>query len=296
MSRQMTALIERVLEPLENRVEVLIAESPLAHDSSENAADIEGAQLMTLLVSFDPQPAQRWSARALAGSFITSQFLFEQLPAERELDDWLGSYLNERLPAELCVVFLLPEYSASVEEKVKKLIASLKATQHHQLGLAVAVSSTPADWINCVGIDGFILNEAKHGHSAALQVFYLLASLMAPGMLAGMDAEDLRFVCSPANQPSRLLSGVWLNDSAIFITSSDDDKLCLKTCTALAVMPMASLTMSSLKALATAVRKSASEDVHLVTTAPYGLTSEPIFASRIIPVLLMTSLADRPLP
>ena len=61
MGREAKPLISRELEPLENRVEVLIAESRLAHSATNDSTDIEEEQLMTLLISIDPQPAQRWS-------------------------------------------------------------------------------------------------------------------------------------------------------------------------------------------------------------------------------------------
>jgi hypothetical protein len=84
MGRGAKALISRALEPLENRVEVLIVESRLEHSAANDLSDIEEEQLMTLLVSIKPRPAQRWSARSLAATYITAQCMFAQLPVGRE--------------------------------------------------------------------------------------------------------------------------------------------------------------------------------------------------------------------
>lgn len=84
MGRGAKALISRALELLENRVEVLIVESRLEHSAANYLSDIEEEQLMTLLVSINPQPAQRWSARSLAATYITALCIFAQLPVGRE--------------------------------------------------------------------------------------------------------------------------------------------------------------------------------------------------------------------
>ena len=69
MGRYATPLLMAPPLPLvENGVEVLICEARLAHRATDDPDDTEEEQLMTVLVSFDPSPGQRYAARNLAGT------------------------------------------------------------------------------------------------------------------------------------------------------------------------------------------------------------------------------------
>ena len=289
MGREAKPLISRELEPLENRVEVLIAESRLAHSATNDSTDIEEEQLMTLLISIDPQPTQRWSARSLAATYITAQCMFAQLPVGRVLDEWLGGLLHGRVPASLCIVLVLPEYSENAGQQINKLLTDLKRAHRHHIHFTVAVGSFPSDWSRCIGIDGFVSADAKQRDSAALQVFNIMAELMAPGMLACVDAEDLRQVFGPADHPSRVTSGVWLPNDSNFIAPSEEDRLMLKTSTAIGYMPSTSLRPSSQAALLKAIRKSAAGDTEIFMFAPFGMSSDPLPGHPVVPVCLVTA-------
>lgn len=287
MSIETRPLITRSLEPLENRVEVLLAESRLAYCATDDPEDIEELQLMTVLVSFDPAPAQRWSIRALAATFITAQCQFEQLPVGRKLGDWLGDLLNAHEPASLCIVFALPQHSADMEKEIGSFLSDLKGARRHHLNLTVAVSQTPVDWKGCTGIDGFVFAEAPVGNSESLQVFRMLAALMAPGMSVCVDAEDLRPVFGTADRPSRIATGVWLPDLEIFEVATHDDRRMLKACARVAFMPSTPLRLSSQTKLLKAIRKSAEDDTDIVMMGPYGMVSEQTLASQVVPVVMV---------
>ena len=289
MGRGAKALISRALESLENRVEVLIVESRLEHSAVNDSSNTEEEQLMTLLVSIDPQPAQRWSARSLAATYITAQCMFAQLPVGRELDDWLGGLLHGRVPASLCIVLMLPEYSDNAGQQINKLLADLRGAQHHHIYFTVAVCSTLSGWSHCSGIDGFVLADAKQRDSAALQVFNIMAELMAPGMLACVDADDLNQVFGPADHPSRMASGVWLPNDSNFIASSEEDRLMLKTSTAIGYMPSTWLRRSSQTALAKAILESAAGDTQIFRFAPFGMSSDPLPGHQVVPICLVTA-------
>lgn len=287
MGRESTPLTTRCLEPLENRVEVLIAESRLAHCATNNPDDVEEEQLMTVLVSFDPTPAQRWAARALAGTYITAQCQFEQLPCKRGLDDWLGDLLKAREPASLCIVLSLPEHSADLDREISRLLSDLGETQRHHLHLTVAVSQNPVEWNACTGIEGFVSADVKARGSASLQVFNMLAALIAPGMSVCVDAEDLRPVFGTAEQPSLIVNGVWLPGLEVFEVVTHEDRQLLKASSRVAYMPSTPLTISSQTKLLKAIRKSASDDTELVMMGPYGMLAESIQADRVVSVQLI---------
>ena len=289
MGREAKPLITRALEPVENHVEVFIAESRLAHSATNNPSDIEEEQLMTLLVSFDPQPAQRWSARALASTFITAQCIFEQLPDNRELDEWLGDLLHSRVPASLCIVLVLPEYSENSERQVKYLLSNLKCKQVHDIHMTVAVSSTPSDWRHCTGIGGFVSAVARDGDRASLQVFNMLAALMAPGLSSCVDWDELRSIFGSHEFPSRLASGIWLRAEATFVPGSAEDQKLIEDSKVIAFMPSHPLQFSSQNKMMNAIHKFTANDPDFVMITPYGMSSEPVMSDQIVPVFLISA-------
>ena len=277
------------LPALENRVEVLIAEARLAHRSSTDPNDVEEEQLMTVLVSFDPELAQRLAARALAGTFISAQSTFEQLPAGRELADWLIKLLNGRTAASVCLVWSLPAVnSEETAQQIEAVITGLRTSQHH-LQLAVAVSVKPAEWCSLVSIDGFVAGSAERNDGAPLVVFNMLAALMAPGLTACLDAEDLKAVFGSTVYPSRAASGVWLEGDETFILATDEDRHLMKNSRAIAFMPSRPLSISSLSELLQALRKFAASDSEIVMVAPYGMSSVPLLVDQIVSILMIAA-------
>ena len=285
-------LIVRTLEAMENRVEVLIAESRLAYSVAGKLDGVDEVQLMTLLVSFDPQPAQRWSARALAATFIAAHCHFEQLPKACGLGEWLGALLNQRAPASLSIVLQLPDHSETVEQEVGRFLTDLHKFQRHQLNLVIALAERPADWNNRASIDGFVVAADSHKGSAALQVFHMLSALMAPGMSFCADAEDLREVFGFSNQPSRIGNGVWLTQDAIFIASSEDDRQALQASAAVVLMPSTPLRIAAQTQLLKSIRTCAPSDMKLITMAPYGMSAESYLSNQIVPVIFVTTGLD----
>lgn len=281
-------LITRLLDPLENRVEVLMSESRLAHGNLNNPDDVEEVSLMTLQVSFDPNSAQRWTSRSLATTFITAHSSFALLPANRDLATWLGTWLNEREPSSLCIVFLLPDHTSNLADQISELLTGIRETQRHHLQLTVAVSTRPVDWNNCAGINGFVLATEQQKHSAALQVFNMLSALMSPGMAVCVDAEDLSQVFGPAEKPSRMVSGVWLSDDAIF-TASKEDQQTLKESTAIAFLPSTFLQLSSLNKLLKFIRKFVPECAEIIMMNPYGMVSKSMLGDQAVPTYFLVS-------
>ena len=277
------------LPALENHVEVFISEARLAHRSSADPGAVEEEQLMTILVSFDPLPAQRWAARTLAGTFITAQSTFQQLPVGHDLTGWLNGLLDNCACASLCIVWSLPAiYSEETAHQIEAISEGIRSGRHH-LQLAVAVGVRPVDWAHCISIDGFIAASAERVNQTALEVFSLLAALMAPGMYACVDAEDLRMVFGTHELPSRVASGVWLQSKNLFILATDEDQHLVKNSRVLAFMPARPLRISSLHELLQALRKFAASDSELVMIAPYGLSSEPFLADQIVPIFLIAA-------
>jgi hypothetical protein len=292
MTRYATPLITKPpLPAIENQVEVLIAESRLAHPVNHDSDDVEEEQLMTVLVSFDPAPAQRWSARALAATFITAECMFEQLPARRELDDWLGGLLNSRVPASLCLVIALPDFTAVVAEQVDSWLKGLTRGMHH-IQLVVAVASSTKNWLDSSGIDGFVSAKVQEKDRAALEVFNMLAALMAPGMLNCLDAEDFRSVFGSAERPSGVAGGVWLNAKATLLLDSAEDYEMVRSCSALAVMPLTIMRMSSVSEMLIKIRSAAQAELDLVLVAPWGMVAEKI-GGQTVSLTMVTSPLKR---
>ncbi len=290
MGRFATPLLNvPALPPIENGVEVLICEARLAHSATDDPCDIEEEQLMTVLVSFDPQPAQRYAARNLVGTYIAAQSTSEQLPVGCELAEWLPELLNSRVPASLYVVLSLPPvYSVDLARQIDGFLASLRNSQYHQLGLAITVNLTPGDWGDCSAIDGFVAASAGDGDRASLQVFHMLAALMAPGLTSCVDWEELRSAFGTHEFPSRVASGIWLEAEGSFFPASAGDKNLIKDCRVIAFMPAHPIQVSSQIKLMNAIRELTANDPDFVLITPYGMSTEPVMSDQIVSVLLLT--------
>ena len=294
MGRYATPLLKAPpLPPMENGVEVLICEARLAHRVTDDADEIEEEeQLGTILISFDPPPAQRYAARNLAGTYIAAQSAFEQLPVECGLAEWLLGLLNSRVAASLYVVLSLPPvYSADIARQIEGVLAGLRNGQHHQLGLAIAVGLTPEDWGDCRGIDGFVVAPAGSGDQASISVFNMLAALMAPGLTSCVDWEELRSVFGTHEFPSREVSGIWLQAETSFFTSSAEYKKLIEDSSGIALMPAHPIQVASQIKLMNAIRKFSANDPDFVMITPYGMSSEPVMSDQIVPVLLLIAPA-----
>lgn len=291
MGRYATPLITALpLPPVDNGVEVLICEARLAHRATDDPNDLEEEPLITALLSFNPQPAQRYAARNLAGTYIAAQSTFEQLPVGSGLAEWLISLLNSRVSASLYVVLALPPiYTADTARQIKSVLASLRKDQHHQHGLTVAVCVGPEDWGDCSGIDGFVAAGAKDASLVALNVFNMLAALMAPGLSSCVDWDELRSIFGTHEFPSRVTSGVWLEGMATFIWATAHDQELVKNCKAIASMPSRCLRLESQHKLMKEICKSTANDSAFVMIAPYGMSSEPLLVDQIVPVTLIAA-------
>ena len=293
MGRYATPLLMAPPLPLvENGVEVLICEARLAHRATDDPDDIEEEQLMRVLVSFDPSPGQRYAARNLSGTYIAAQSTFEQLPVGCGLAEWLLGLLNNRVAASLYVVLSLPPvYSENIARQIQGVLSGLRNSQYHQLGLAIAVGVRPGDWGDCSGIDGFVAVCAEDGEQASIQVFNMLAALMAPGLSSCVDWEDLRSVFGTHEFPSSVISGVWLESQATFVWANAEDQKLLKNCKAIAAVPSRCIQLASQHKLMKKIYKSAANDAAFLMITPYGMSSKSFLAGQIIPVFLLAVLA-----
>ncbi len=294
MGRYAAPLLKASPLPLvENGVEVLICEARLAHCATDDPNDIEEEQLMTVLVSMNPQPAQRYAVRNLAGTYIAAQSTFEQLPVGCGLDEWLPELLNSRLPASLNVVLSLPPvYSKETARQIDAVLAGLRGSQYHQLGLTVAVCQRPDEWGDCRQIDGFVAAPAGNGEQVPIHVFNMLAALMAPGLTSCVDWEELRSVFGTHEYPSRVAGGIWLQAEDRFFAASEDKKL-IEDSGVIALMPSHSIQVFSQNGLMNAVRRFTTNEPDLVMITPYGMSSEPVISDQIVPVLLLIAPAVR---
>ena len=288
MGRYATPLFKaHPLPPIENGVEVLICEARLAHSATDDPSDIEEEQLMTVLVSFDPQPAQRYAARNLAATYIAAQSIFEQLPVGCDLAEWLLGLLNSRVATSLYVVLSLPPvYSEDIARQIQGVLASLRNSQYHQLGLTVAVGVRPGDRGDCRGIDGFVAAGAGDGDRSSIHVFNMLAALMAPGLTSCVDWEELRSAFGTHKFPSRVAGGIWLQAEACFFPASAQDKKLIENSRVIAFMPAQPIQISSQIKLVNAIREFTANDPDFVMVTPYGMSSEPVMSDQIVPVLL----------
>ena len=278
------------LPPVDNGVEVLICEARLAHHATNDPEDIEEEQLMTVLVSFDPSPGQRYAARNLAGTYIAAQSTFGQLPVGSGLAEWLLGLLNCRVAASLYVVLSLPPvYSEDISRQIQGVLAGLRNSQHHQLGLAIAVGVRPGDWGDCSGIDGFVAAPAGDGDRASIHVFNMLAALMAPGLTSCVDWEELRSIFGTHKLPSRVASGIWLQAEASFFPASAADKTLIEDSGVIALMPAHPIQISSQIKLMNEIRQFTENDPDFVMITPYGMSSKPVMSDQIVTICLIAA-------
>ena len=292
MGRYATPLITAPpLPPVDNGVEVLICEARLAHRATNDPEDVEEEQLMTLLLTFDPSPGQRYAARTLAATYIAAQSTFEQLPVGRDLAEWLLGLLNSRVAASMYVVLALPPfYSKETARQIESVLAGLRDVRYHQLGLAVAVGVRTVDWGDCWGIDGFVAAGVGDEDRASIQVFNMLAALMAPGLTFCVDWEELQSVFGTHKCPSRVASGIWLQTEGSFFPSSDEDKKLIEGSGVIALMPARPIQVSSQTKLMNAIRKFTANDPEFVMITAYGISYELAMSSEIVPVFLVAAL------
>ena len=291
MGRYATPLLKAPpLPPIESGVEVLICEARLAHRITDDADEIEEEeQLATVFVLFDPQPAQRYAARNLTGTYIAAESTFEQLSFGCGLAEWLLGLLNSRVAASLYLVLSLPPvYSADIARQIEGVLAGLRNDRYHQLGLTVAVGVRPEDWADCGEIDGFVAASAGDGDRASIRVFDMLAALMAPGLTSCVDWEELRSVFGSHEFPSRMASGIWLQEEASFIPASAEDKKLIEDSGVIALMPAHPIQVFSQIKLMDEIRKLSVNNPDFVMITPYGMSSELPTSDQIVPVFLFT--------
>lgn len=289
MGIEAKALISRVLEPLNNGVELFSAESRLAYGATDDSSDIEELQMMTLLLSFAPADAARWSARVIAATLVAAYCKFEQISNSPDLAQAVIEWLGQRAPSSLCLVVALPDYSAEVSRQIANLLEAIRQTRHHQLNLAIAIAVDPKSWSGCQGFDGYVVSDAEDAHGSALIVFNMLTAFMAPGMAVCVDSEDLRTVLGSQKRPSTVTSGVWLPESGAFLIASTRDGCPLRSCQAVAFMALNVISLSATKKILNLLRESINPEAEVVIISPYGLSAEPLMKSQLVPVSLIYS-------
>ena len=209
------------LPALVNHVEVFIAEARLAHRSSADPHDIEEEQSMTVLVSFDPTPQERQHCRMFAASLMAAVPTFEQAPGECDVSDWIVKAINKRASAHVYMVVSLPAFSREIKEAMVAAVRSLRDAQHQEIYLVIAIAQTPSDWDDFEGVDGFVAGRDHRG-VAALEMFKMVCSLIAPGLMHPIDADDLSHVIGSANAPAQFAEAVWLTHTMQLQLSSPE--------------------------------------------------------------------------
>jgi hypothetical protein len=286
MVRHATPLVVApALPPVGNRIEMLIAEARLRHPATVGVEEAE-EPLLTVLVSFDPTDADRRAARVLASSFMAAACSFERAPAEADIGTWLTE-TSRRLPASwVCIVIALPEYEAEVDQQLQSFLNTIRGTGHHYVPLVVGTATMPADWSG-LGLDGFVITELHQRVAGALQVFSMLANVMAPGLMCCLDAHDFWSAFGAAASPSQIAQATYFPDSSSFVPASRIDRQVLAASAGIAVMPGRCLRLAAQSRLVAAVRASGQPDTALTIVVPWGLTVEPLGADRSVDVLLI---------
>jgi hypothetical protein len=273
------------LPRLENRVEALIAtarlQMPFLH-----GVDQVSDPLATVLVSFDPAEAARRSVRMLAASFIAAEPSISQAPAGADVGSWLTNSLQKLEASSISIVVALPEYLPDVERQLRSFLDTIRRTGHHYVPMAVGIATTPADWSG-LALDGFVIAEPEQRATGALQVFSMLAAVMAPGLTCCLDAHDFWSAFGTAASPSQLAQAVYFPDSSSLVPASRIDRQVLNNAAGVAVMPDRGLLLAAQSRLVAAVRASAQPDAALTIVASWGLIVEPLGAGGSVDVLLI---------
>ena len=132
-----------------------------------------------------------------------------------------------------------------------------------------------------------MIAEPQQRVTGALQVFSMLAAVMAPGLMCCLDAHDFWSAFGTAASPSQIAQATYFPGNAAFVPASRIDRQTLSNAAGVAVMPGRSLTFKAQSRLVAAVRASAQSDTVLTIVVPWGLTVEPLGAGRSVDVLLI---------
>lgn len=108
--------------------------------------------------------------------------------------------------------------------------AATRAVHAAQPGLCLIVSDGLTGTLPA-GVTGLVRSTTGHSALDALAMVRMLVSLAAPNEWACLDVEDVRTVCTPADEsgpkPLRLITGAWLEDAGqmILFGASDGNTL-----------------------------------------------------------------------
>ena len=286
-------VVAQSLPTLENHVEVFVASARL-HQAFGGETDDVCAGNLTVLVSFDPPELARRSARMIAASFVAAACSFEQAPAGVDMGRWLAETLNNLPASSVVLVIALPDYSPGIESQLGLFLGVVRSAAHHTFSLTVGVATKPADWA-CCDLDGFVL-AGENRDSHALQLFGVLAAVMAPVLLCPLDADDFRCALGTAANPSRVAEAVFVIEDSRLLPASRCDATLLGDTVGVAFLPSRYLPLASLALLTGAVRSSAKKDAAVTVIATFGLTVEPLGSGQVVTVLLLCRTAPPPEP
>ncbi len=286
MGREAKPLITVALPVLDGRVEVLVAEACLAHSAVAGRTHVVEEQLLSILVMFDPQPADRWSARAMAGGFISAKCELSPAPSTIDLVDWLDALMMSRSPSSACtIVIVLPDtFSSEVAGQIDAFLQRTKNAARHCVGLVAGVASNTAAWSSCMGIDGFVFADPGKAGQIGLQTFSIFSALMAPGMVTCTGTDDLESALGTAQTPSQVCQGVWMaTDGTLALPKSDSETLATSEAVVCVTgqMPLASLRQLLRAVHVVASRAEVSMVIH------YGLTATAPASDRMRRILLL---------
>ena len=285
MARDFIAVNQEAPLPLlPGAVEVLLVETTLLVESN-TFGEIEDRQA-TWLVSFDPTPNHRRTARSIAAGLLSVYTSFEQAPDPTKVGEWLASLLSRRKPGATGIAISVPQHSAAVQEQIQLFIALTRGIENAP-GLVVCVTENAGAWQTCSSLDGFVGCAKGECESTALKVFDLLNAMLAPMQYTCIDFQDLRLVFGPSMSPSVLVDGVWFPQHNTFKLGSDVETQLLSTCTALAVLPVGEMPGRYLSNMFREIRKTLEHVEDLVLSAPYRLLSDAVSYKSIIRVVLL---------
>jgi hypothetical protein len=283
MRQDVPLMLADLLPPLTSGFEVLVAEAVLKQRA---AGELSTVRLLTLLVAFDPDEIGRRQARAIAANFLAARCTFFQPPLRSELADGLTEATSRQPLAQTCIVLALPEYDPAVELQLRTFLRTVRDSAHHDVPLVVGVATVPDDWVYA-GLDGFVISEPVKRVPAALQVFTILTSLMAPGFLCALDADDIACGFGDASSPSRIVQALYRPDGRPSETATADDGMALHEASSVVAMPERSLRPLTLGKVTTSVHAIGNSMANYVMVTPFGLTLEPLSSGNCISVVLL---------